>query len=226
LNWWQRHPDHAVAVAPSLLSADFSDLRRDIASMADAGVDLLHCDVMDAHFVPNLTFGPFICAAIRRSTDLVLDAHLMMTDPHRYVDAFADAGVDAITVHVEAASPLPETLEQIGARGLQRGISLNPGTDVERIAPLLDHVDLVLVMTVEPGFGGQSFDPRGLEKLAWLDAERRRRGLDLALSVDGGVNEATAPGCRDAGADILVSGSWFCRHEDRANAARILRGSH
>jgi ribulose-phosphate 3-epimerase len=215
-----------VAVAPSLLAADFTDLRTDIAAMADAGVDLLHLDVMDAHFVPNLTFGPFICAAIRRCTDLVLDAHLMMTRPDRYLDAFAGSGVDAITIHVEAESPLPETLDRIGELGLRRGVSLNPGTPVEAILPVLDRVDLVLVMTVEPGFGGQSFDPHGPQKIAAIDAARRQRGLGLAISVDGGINDETAPACREAGADILVSGSWFCAHADRCRAAALLRGQH
>ncbi len=225
MNWWLRHPDHRTAVAPSLLSADFADLRADIASMEAAGVDLLHLDVMDAHFVPNLTFGPFICAAIRRCTDLVLDAHLMMTNPEQYLEPFAESGVDAVTVHVEADCPLPGTLDRIGELGMRRGVSLNPGTPLANIEPLLDRVDLVLVMTVQPGFGGQRFDERGLEKMRRLAALRAERGLDFAISVDGGVNDATGGACRGAGADILVSGSWFCRHVDRARAAGILRGA-
>jgi len=211
-------------VAPSLLSADFADLRADIASMEEAGVDLLHLDVMDAHFVPNLTFGPFICAAVRRCTDLVLDAHLMMTNPERYLEPFADAGVDAITVHVEAACPLPETLQRIGDLGLKRGVSLNPGTPLDTIEPVLANVDLVLVMTVQPGFGGQSFDEAGLEKIAALAAARRQHGWSYAINVDGGINDQTAGACREAGADILVSGSWFCQAVDRTAAAATLRG--
>jgi len=211
-------------VAPSLLAADFTDLRRDIASMEEAGVDLLHLDVMDAHFVPNLTFGPFICAAVRRCTGLVLDAHLMMTDPDRYLGAFVDAGVDAITIHAESASPLAATLDRIGALGCRRGASLNPDSDIACLEPVLDRVDLVLVMTVKPGFGGQSFDPRGLEKIRRLARLRRQAGLDFAISVDGGVNDRTAPDCREAGADILVSGTWFCEKTDRKGAAGLLRG--
>ncbi len=214
-----------MAVAPSLLSADFTRLADDIADMQAAGVDLLHLDVMDAHFVPNLTFGPFICAAIRRSTDLVLDAHLMMTDPDRYLEPFAEAGVDAITIHVEADSPLTGTLERIGGLGLRRGVTLNPGTDLATLDPVLERVDLVLVMTVQPGFGGQSFDPRGPRRIAALAARREAAGLDFAISVDGGINGDTAAACRAAGADILVSGSWLCAHPDRPAGVRTLRGA-
>jgi ribulose-phosphate 3-epimerase len=214
-----------VAVAPSLLSADFTRLADDIADMEAAGVDLLHLDVMDAHFVPNLTFGPFICAAIRRSTDLFLDAHLMMTDPHRYLEPFASAGVDAITIHVEASSPVAETLDRIGDLGLRRGVTLNPGTELSSLDAVLERAELVLVMTVEPGFGGQSFDPRGPERIAALASRRQQAGLDFAISVDGGINGHTALACREAGADILVSGSWFCAHPDRPAAARALRGA-
>ena len=212
-------------MAPSLLAADFADIRRDIESMEDAGVDLLHLDVMDAHFVPNLTFGPFICEAVRRCTNLVLDAHLMMTNPEQYLEPFARAGVDALTVHVEADCSLPDTLRQIGDLGLKRGISLNPGTPVDAIEPYLPDLDLVLVMTVQPGFGGQSFDQGGVAKIARLDELRRQHGWSYAINVDGGINDETAAPCREAGADILVSGSWFCKAPDRRAAAAALRGA-
>ncbi len=193
--------------------------------MQEAGADLLHLDIMDGHFVPNLTFGPVVCEAIRRCTTLCLDAHLMLTRPARYLEPFAAAGVDAITIHAEATDPLPATLSRIADLGLRRGVSLNPDTELSAVERVLDQVDLVLVMTVQPGFGGQAFDPRGPDRLARLAALRRQRGLGFALSVDGGVNAETAAACRAAGADILVSGSWFCRHPDRLRAAALLRGA-
>ncbi len=211
-------------MAPSLLSADFTRLDREIADMVDAGADLFHLDVMDGHFVPNLTFGPLIVAAIRRCTNLLLDTHLMMSRPDRYLAAFAEAGADALTIHVEADADVARTLAAIGDLGLRRGVSLNPDTALETVAPHLEAVDLVLVMSVPPGFGGQSFHIGAPEKIARLAERRRADGLDFAISVDGGVNEETAAACRDAGADILVSGSHLFGAPDRALAISRLRG--
>lgn len=224
MNWLPRPAEGTAWVAPSLLSADFANLEADVDSMTAAGADLLHLDVMDAHFVPNLTFGPVVCAAVRRISDLPLDAHLMMTNPERYLEAFAGSGVDGLTIHVEAETPVADTLARIGELGMKRGISLNPGTPVAEIVPFLGQVDLVLVMTVQPGFGGQSFDDRGVAKIAELARRRAAGEGDYLINVDGGINAETGARCREAGADILVSGSWLLKAEDRAAATAQLRG--
>ncbi|MBE0566993.1 MAG: ribulose-phosphate 3-epimerase, partial [Krumholzibacteria bacterium] len=209
-------------VAPSLLSADFARLADDIAAMTAAGCDLLHLDVMDGHFVPNLTFGPLVCQAVRRVTALPLDAHLMMTHPDRFIEPFAAAGVDGLTVHVEAEAPLRGTLRRIGDLGMKRGISLNPGTPLDLVEPWLGQVDLVLVMTVQPGFGGQAFDPAGVAKIAELARRRAAGAGDFLINVDGGINADTGRVCREAGADILVSGSWLFGAGDRGARIALL----
>ena len=207
-----------------MLSADFADLRADVDDMTAAGSDLLHLDVMDGHFVPNLTFGPFICQAIRRISALPLDAHLMISNPGRYVDSFARSGVDGITIHAEVDGAIEEVLDLIGSLGCKRGISIKPGTPVDDILPLLDRVDLVLVMSVEPGFGGQDFNPVAVDKISDLSRRRQTEGHDFLISVDGGINAQTGPECRQAGADILVSGSWLFGAEDRVARIDLLRG--
>ncbi|MDO9695796.1 MAG: ribulose-phosphate 3-epimerase [Candidatus Latescibacteria bacterium] len=223
MNWWSRYAEHATAVAPSLLSADFADLGRDVARMESAGADLFHLDVMDGQFVPNLTFGPLVVAAVRRRTALQLDAHLMVSRPERHLAAFARAGADAITVHIEAVPDPGAALAEIGSLGVRRGLSLNPGTPLDAVLPWLDRVDLVLVMSVQPGAGGQSFQPAALDKLRGLTARRAADGLGFAISIDGGVNDATAPACRGAGADILVAGSYLFGAADPAAAIAALR---
>ena len=224
MNWLPRPADGRAHVAPSLLAADFADLKSDIDDLTAAGADLLHLDVMDGHFVPNLTFGPFICKAIRGISELPLDTHLMITQPDRYLDSFAKAGADAITIHVEAPADVKDTLDRIGALGLRRGISLKPCTPLEDLLPWLDSLDLVLVMSVEPGFGGQKFDPVAVDKIAELNHRRQTEGRGFLISVDGGINAETGVLCREAGADILVSGSWLLGAEDRAQRIALLRG--
>lgn len=224
MSWLSPPADGHAHVAPSLLAADFSCLDREVARMCGAGADLLHLDVMDGHFVPNLTFGPLVVGAVNGLTDRPLDAHLMLIRPDRFVQPFLAAGADAVTIHAECEADLPATLAAIGAGGARRGISLNPPTPLGLVLPLLDQVDLVLVMTVMPGFGGQSFDPSGLDKIRALAEARRQGAGEFLISVDGGINSETGSLCREAGADILVSGSWLFRHPDPSGGIRQLQG--
>ena len=223
-SWWLRAAERRVAVDPSLLSADFADLRGEMASLARAGADMFHLDIMDGHFVPNLTFGPPVAAALRRRTDLPLAAHLMVERPARLLDDFAEAGVDSITIHVEAADEPLATLRAIGQRGMKRGLTLRPGTRLETVRPLLGEIDLLLIMSVEPGFGGQHFMPAALDRVAEAAAWRRGGNFGFAISVDGGVEGHNAADCRAAGADILVSGTYLLHAANRAAAIRKLRG--
>ncbi len=224
MNWLPRPADGQVWVAPSLLSADFAALKTDVDDMTAAGADLLHLDVMDGHFVPNISFGPFICRFVRRLSDLPLDAHLMISHADKYLEAFAKSGVDGLTIHIEAEAEIGPTLRRIAELGLKRGISLNPGTPLDDILPWLGAVDLVLVMSVQPGFGGQKFDPVAVDKIAELKRRRDDEGHDFLINVDGGINDQTGPRCREAGADILVSGSWLFGASDRTERISLLRG--
>lgn len=224
MNWLPRPADGQAWVAPSLLSADFANLKSDVDNMTAAGADFLHLDVMDGHFVPNISFGPSICGFVRRLSGLPLDTHLMISHADQYLDAFAKAGVDGLTIHVEAEAEIGSTLARIAELGMKPGISLNPGTPLADILPWLPHVDLVLVMSVQPGFGGQKFNPVAVEKIAELKRRRDQEGLDFLINVDGGINDVTGPECRAAGADILVSGSWLFGATDRTERITLLRG--
>jgi len=202
-----------IILAPSLLSADFSRLAEEVRDVERAGCDAIHVDVMDGLFVPNLTIGPLVVAALRKVTKLPLDVHLMITEPSRYISEFRKAGADWITIHVEAEKDVSKTLKMIRATGAKAGISLKPKTPVEVLMPYLDSLDLILVMSVEPGFGGQSFMPDQMPKIAAL--RPKFKGL---ISVDGGIDSVTAPAALSAGADVLVAGSAIFGKSDRLKA--------
>ena len=202
-------------VAPSILSADFGQLANEIKKVQLAGADWIHVDVMDGHFVPNITIGAPVVKALRPTTHLPLDVHLMIEKPERYIQDFARAGANFITIHVEATIDPGPVLQQIRALGVQPGITLRPKTPVERIFPFLPMVDLILVMTVEPGFGGQSFMKDQIAKIAAIRAELNRIGHSALIEVDGGINAQTAAECRDA--DVLVAGSFVFNGDAEAN---------
>jgi len=212
-----------VQVAPSLLSADFASLERSVRLVEDAGADLLHLDVMDGRFVPNLTFGPVVVAAVRRLTRLPLDVHLMIEDPIRYVDAFAEAGADGLTVHVEACEDVAAALGAIRSRNLKVGLTLRPGTPFADLEPFLETLDLLLVMTVEPGFGGQAYRADQEAKLSRARDLRAAGGHTYRIEVDGGINGKTARRAVGAGAEILVAGSALFGAPDVPAFVRELR---
>ena len=197
----------AVRVAPSILSADFARLGEEIRAVTEAGADYIHIDVMDGHFVPNITLGPPVVKGLRAHSDLPFDVHLMISPIDPYVAAFAEAGADIITVHPEAGPHLHRTIQLIKSFGKKAGIALNPGTPVETVEPVIEDLDLILVMSVNPGFGGQKFIPGALGKIEALRAQIDALGLSIDLEVDGGVNFETAPKAIAAGADVLVAGS-------------------
>ncbi|EWG11905.1 ribulose-phosphate 3-epimerase [Cytobacillus firmus] len=214
-----------VKIAPSILSADFSKLGEEIKDVERGGADYIHVDVMDGHFVPNITIGPLIVDAIRPVTKLPLDVHLMIEDPDSYIEAFANAGADYITVHAEACKHLHRTVHFIKSFGVKAGVVLNPATPVNMIEHVIEDIDMVLLMSVNPGFGGQKFIPAVLAKIAAVKELADAKGLNIEIEVDGGVNEETARLCIEAGANVLVAGSAIYNQTDRAAAIAALKGS-
>lgn len=202
--------------APSILAGDYACLRDSLKYVESSCAQWLHLDIMDGHFVPNLSFGPDVVKALRRHTALFFDVHLMLDNPHHFLRPFIDAGAQSITVHIEPDYPIQETLDTIKKAGLKVGLALNPDTPVERIYPFIKNLDLILVMTVQAGFGGQAFRDDMLSKLHALDAKRRDEGLSYRLQVDGGINEATGLLCKAAGADTFVAGTAFFKASDPA----------
>jgi len=229
---WQKNEQYMAAgglfmnskmIAPSILSADFSRLGDEIRAAEIAGADVIHVDVMDGHFVPNITIGPLVVQAVRRVTTLPLDVHLMIADADRYIGDFAQAGADWITVHVEACPHLHRTIHQIKDMGKKAGAVLNPATSLSTLDVILPDLDLVMLMTVNPGFGGQSFIESSLDKIRQLRARLDRIGSQAGIEVDGGVSPATIARIADAGANIFVAGSAIYGHEDYHARIRELK---
>ena len=214
-----------IKIAPSILSADFARLGEEIAAVEAGGADYIHVDVMDGHFVPNITIGPLVVEAVRRITSLSIDVHLMIENPDLYIPEFSKAGADILTVHQETVPHLHRTVQLIHSLGKKAGVSINPATPVGTLDVILEDIDLVLLMTVNPGFGGQSFIPSGLDKIKAMRQEIDRRGLRVELEVDGGVKPDNIATIAAAGADVFVAGSAVFNTSDYAATISELRGN-
>ena len=210
-------------ISPSVLASDLSNLASEVAEIAAAGADMVHLDVMDGVFVTNMSFGMPIIESLRKKSDMVFDVHLMITKPEKYAKRFIDAGADILTFHLEACEDSGALLDEIRANGVKSALSIKPATPAEAVFPYLEKCDMILVMTVEPGYGGQSFMPEMLEKVRKIRAEIERRGLDIDIQVDGGLNPETAKLAREAGANVIVAGSSVFKAQDRRAAIDALR---
>lgn len=229
MSWSQLVPtkggsQHAVAVAPSILSADFSHLADEVRAVEAVGVELLHVDVMDGNFVPNISFGSLVVSALNAAATVPLDTHLMIANPDKYIPDFIDAGADILTIHVEASSDVSRDLKEIRGRGAKCGLALNPDTSLALVTPHLEGLDLLLVMSVFPGFGGQKFIESVLEKIERAAALREQRGLDFAIEIDGGIGAESAVSARGAGVDVLVAGTAIFKESDYGAAVQAIRG--
>ena len=209
-------------ISPSILSCDFANLKNDIDTVI-SDIDYIHIDVMDGLFVNNISFGIPVIKSIRPHFTKLFDTHLMIVNPERYIDAFSNAGADLITFHIEATEDSNKVINMIHEKGLKAGISLRPKTKVEELIPYLDKVELVLVMSVEPGFGGQEFDPSAIEKIKWFKVYKMTHNLNYEIEVDGGINDITGKLCKDAGADVLVSGSYIFKAVNRKEKIELLK---
>ncbi|HEQ8294184.1 TPA: ribulose-phosphate 3-epimerase [Streptococcus pyogenes] len=212
-----------LKIAPSILAADYANFASELARIEETDAEYVHIDIMDGQFVPNISFGADVVASMRKHSKLVFDCHLMVVDPERYVEAFAQAGADIMTIHTESPRHIHGTLQKIKAAGMKAGVVINPGTPATALEPLLDLVDQVLIMTVNPGFGGQAFIPECLEKVATVAKWRDEKGLSFDIEVDGGVDNKTIRACYEAGANVFVAGSYLFKASDLVSQVQTLR---